>query len=132
MNIEELKKALQEINELKALFNGQLLPPEREECDPFLGQYVIVRTYGAGVFAGILKQRLGKKVLLENVRRLWRWHTANNGVSLSEVAVYGINQSNSKICCVEPLKQVEDIEISPCTDIARKSIEEAKEHVYND
>lgn len=115
-----------EIKKLQALFGNATQPAF---TDPHIGQYVIVRTYSAGVFAGTLKQRLGKKVLLENCRRLWRWHTANNGISLSEVAVYGINHTNSKICCVEPTKEVEDIEISPCSEISRKSIEGAKDYV---
>lgn len=115
-----------EIKKLQALFGNATQPAF---TDPHIGQYVIVRTYAAGVFAGTLKQRLGKKVLLVNCRRLWRWQTANNGVSLSEVAVYGINPANSKICCVEPTKEVEDIEISPCSEISRKSIEGAKDYV---
>jgi hypothetical protein len=125
MNIDDL--TLGQIKQIQGLCGGT----SPIESEPFLGQYVVVRTYSAGVFAGTVKQRIGKKVLLENVRRLWRWKTANNGVSLSEVAVYGINQSNSKICCVESLKLIQDIEISPCSDVARKSIEEAKEYVYS-
>lgn len=124
MNIDDL--TLGQIKQIQGLCGGV----SATEIEPFLGQYVVVRTYSAGVFAGTVKQRIGKKVLLENARRLWRWQTANNGVSLSEVAVYGINQTNSKICCVESLKLIQDIEISPCTDISRKSIEGAKEHVY--
>ena len=122
MDIDSL--TLGQIKQIQGLCGGV-----SAEIEPFLGQYVVVRTYSAGVFAGTVKQRIGKKVLLENARRLWRWHTANNGVSLSEVAVYGINQANSKICCVESLKLIQDIEISPCTDVARKSIENAKDYV---
>lgn len=95
-----------------------------------IGTYVIVRTYSAGVFAGIFEERLKcGKIIISNCRRLWRWHTANNGVSLSEVAVHGINQAKSKICCVEEWKIIEDVEISPCTDVARKSIEGAPDYV---
>ena len=124
MNLDEL--TLGQIKQLQGLLGNV---PQPAFADPHIGQYVIVRTYSAGVFAGTLKQRLGKKVLLENCRRLWRWQTANNGVSLSEVAVYGINPTNSKICCVEPTKVVEDIEISPCSAISRKSIEGVKDYV---
>lgn len=103
---------------------------QENEKDEFLGKYVIVRTYSAGVFAGTLKSRApDKKIVLENVRRLWRWHTANNGVSLSEVAIHGINQTNSKICCIEPLKEVEPIEISLATEIAQKTIQSAKDYI---
>lgn len=123
INLDDLTYG--QIKQLQSLIGNQQSP----SFDPHMGQYVIVRTYSAGVFAGTLKQRLGKKVLLENCRRLWRWQTANNGVSLSEVAVYGINQENSKICCIEMTKEVEDIEISPCSEISRKSIEGAKDYV---
>ena len=34
------------------------------------GRYVIVRTYSAGVFAGVLKSRVGKEVVLSQTRRL--------------------------------------------------------------
>lgn len=124
INIDEL--TIGQIKELQSLVG---CASKDTTDDPLIGEYVIVRTYAAGVFAGTYKKRLGKKILLENCRRLWRWHTANNGVSLSEVAVYGINQANSKICCVESKKIIEDIEISPCTKEARISIEGAKEHV---
>lgn len=125
MNIDDL--TIGEARKLAEFF----CKGESSEAEPFLGKYVIVRTYSAGVFAGTLKQRIGKKVLLENVRRLWRWQTANNGISLSEIAVYGINQQNSKICCTEPLKLIQDIEISQCSDISRASIEGAKDYVYS-
>jgi hypothetical protein len=124
MNIDEL--TLGQIKQLKSLFNQG---DPAESTDPFIGQYCIVRTHSAGVFAGTVKQRIGRKILLENSRMLWKWNTANNGISLSEVAVYGINQANSKICCVVPLKLVEDIEISICSDISRRSIEGAGEYV---
>jgi len=124
MNIDDL--TLKQIKQLQGLLSVVEQPAL---SSPHIGQYVIVRTYSAGVFAGVLKQRLGKKVLLENCRRLWRWQTANNGVSLSEVAVFGINPVNSKICCVEPSKEIEDIEISPCSEVSRKSIEGAKDYV---
>lgn len=123
MNIDEL--TLGQIKQLQNLVGFS----KESETSPHLGRYVIVRTYTAGVFAGTFKQRIGNKIILENCRRLWRWHTANNGVSLSEVAVYGINQANSKICCVEPSKEVEDIEISPCSEISQKSIQGAKDYV---
>ena len=41
--------------------------------------YVIVRTYTAGVFAGYLKEKDGKDVVLLNARRLWYWVGAEIG-----------------------------------------------------
>ena len=51
-------------------------------------QYVIVRTYSAGVHAGYLKRRDGKDVDLINSRRLWYWKGA---ASLSQLAVDGVS-----------------------------------------
>lgn len=115
---------------LNELTNKDLKKGFVSDEDPFLNQYVLVRTYSAGVFAGTLKARYGNKILLENCRRLWQWKTANNGISLSEIAVHGIDPKDSKICCLEPRKLVEDIEISPISDAAKKTIIEAKEYIY--
>lgn len=123
MDLEKLKQAI----ELMKLLEGNEVVKTNY---PLIGKYVIVRTYSAGNFAGIFKERLADgKIVLENCRRLWRWQTANNGISLSEIATYGINQENSRICCVEPIKILQDIEISPATEIAKRSIEGAKDYV---
>ena len=47
---------------------------------------VIVRTYSAGVFAGLLKSRKGKEVVLTAARRIWYWKGA---ASLSQLATDG-------------------------------------------
>lgn len=59
MNIDDL--TLGQIKQIQGLCGGIAAT----EVEPFLGQYVVVRTYSAGVFAGTVKQRIGKKVLLE-------------------------------------------------------------------
>ncbi len=51
-----------------------------------IGDYVIVRTQSAGVFAGVLRAKAGKEVTLTNARRLWYWDGA---ASLSELAISG-------------------------------------------
>ena len=53
--------------------------------------YVIVRTYSAGVFAGFLESRKGKEVVLRQARRLWYWKGA---ASLSQLAVDGVKYPN--------------------------------------
>lgn len=58
------------------------------------GDFVLVRTYSAGVHFGTLSERNGQEICLENARRLWSW---NGALSLSEVAMKGVNISNSKI-----------------------------------
>lgn len=85
-------------------------------------RYVIVRTYSAGVFAGILEKREGKEVVMTNARRLWYWAGA---ASLSELAVSGTKLP--KECkfpiAVPRVELTEAIEILDVTPEARASIE---------
>ena len=85
--------------------------------------YVIVRTYSAGVFAGNLESRVGKEVVLKNARRIWYWDGA---ASLSQLAVDGTNKPDScKFPCEVPeITLTEAIEIIPCTEKSEKSIKE--------
>jgi hypothetical protein len=57
------------------------------------GDYVMARTYSAGVFAGTLVKREGKEAVLKNARRIYYWDGA---ASLSQLAVDGT--SNPKSC----------------------------------
>ena len=90
-----------------------------------IGKHVIVRTYSAGVFAGILKSRDGKEVVMTDARRLWYWDGA---ASLSQLAVDGV--SKPKTCKfpaqVAEILLTEAIEIIPTTDAAKKSIDSVK------
>ena len=84
-------------------------------------QYVIVKTYSAGVFAGYLKSRKGKEVELEKVRRIWYWEGA---ASLSQLAMEGTSKpENCKFPCeVDYVLLTEAIEILKVTEKAKKSI----------
>ena len=85
-------------------------------------EYVIVRTYSAGCFAGELVSREGSEVTLANARRLWYWDGA---ASLSELAVRGTSKPHD--CnfpvAVPSIVLTEAIEIIPATPQARLSIE---------
>ena len=85
------------------------------------GKYVIVRTYSAGVFAGVLKSRNGKEVVLTDARRLWYWKGA---ASLSELAMMGVKcPSECKFPCeIKEVLVTEAIEVIDCSEVARKSI----------
>ena len=85
-------------------------------------RYVIVRTYTAGVFAGVLESRNGKEVVVRGARRLWYWSGA---ASLSQLAVTGTKKP--KDCkfpvAVDRVELTEAIEILDVTPEARASIE---------
>ncbi len=86
-------------------------------------KYVIVRTYSAGVFAGELKERNGREVILLNARRIWYWEGA---ATLSQLAMEGTKKPDKcKFPCpVDEVLLLEAIEIIPCTAAAKKSIQE--------
>jgi len=83
--------------------------------------YVIIRTYSAGVFAGELKSRQEKEVVLKNARRLWYWDGA---ASLSQLAMEGVSKpENCKFPCeVDEIILTEAIEVIPCSEEAQESI----------
>jgi hypothetical protein len=85
-------------------------------------EYVIVRTYSAGVFAGELIRRKDKEVELANARRIWYWSGA---ASLSQLATDGTTDpQNCKFPCeVKNIILTEAIEILHATPKAKKSIQ---------
>ena len=125
MNINEI--TIGQVKELLEIFGQHFgLPAQAQAAvsapHPMIGEKVIIRTFSAGVWFGVLEQKDGKEVILTNARRMWRWWAAQS-ISLSAVAIHGIKQEESKI--VEPVNNVwlEAIEIIPCTAKAIKSIE---------
>lgn len=91
-----------------------------------VSDYVIVRTYSAGVHFGIVTKREGKEVTLKNSRRIWYWDGA---ASLSQMALEGVkNPDNCKFAVALPeILLLEAIEIIPCTAAARDNILAVKE-----
>ena len=89
----------------------------------FLNQYVIVRTYSAGVFAGYFASRNGREVILTNARRLWYWEGAS---SLSQLAIDGtcLPDKCKFPCEVSRIELLDAIEILNTSDKAKKSINE--------
>jgi hypothetical protein len=85
------------------------------------GDYVIARTYSAGVFAGTLAKRRGREVVLKNARRIWYWSGA---ASLSQLAVDGTSKpSDCKFPCEVPeVVLTEVIELLAVSEKARESI----------
>lgn len=86
------------------------------------GRWVIVRTYNAGVFAGLIVSRRGQEVVMEQARRLWYWSGA---ASLSQLAQEGTKDpSNCKFpVAVERVELLQAVEIIDLTPQAKKSID---------
>ena len=90
-----------------------------------IGNYVIVRTYSAGVFAGTLIRKEGKEVELKNARRIWYWDGA---ASLSQLAQEGTSKPDKcKFPCkVDSVILTEAIEILAVTKKAELVIRGVK------
>ncbi len=88
-------------------------------------KYVVIRTYSAGVFAGYLKSRKGKEVILASARRIWYWKGAT---SLSQLATTGVTCPD-ECKFAEPVVEIvltEAIEIITVTAKAKEIIEGVK------
>lgn len=101
---------------------------EQEEVDG--RKYCIIRSYGAGVFAGYVKEQKsdvnGVNVVLINSRRIFYWASACSLSQLSQEGSRDIN--NCKIAVVVPEQFISNvIEIIPMTKQAQEQIQGAKE-----
>lgn len=92
-----------------------------KRLQPFLGEWVIVRTFSAGVWFGKLKEKDHDEVILEKARRLWQWKAAES-ISLSAVAVYGVDPEQSIFPNDVPAVWLKAIEIIPASKKAIATI----------
>ena len=99
---------------------------ESSKAEPLDGmEYVIVRTYSAGVHSGYLKKREGKEVTLLNARRFYQWYGSS---TLSQFAQSGTSQPE-KCKFPEEVSSIiltEAIEIIAVTEKAKKTIDSVK------
>ena len=96
--------------------------------DEVMNKHVIIRSESSGVHFGVLAAWDGQHaVKLLDSRRLWEWDTGGNGISLSEIAICGIDQKKSKITMALPTHYVLDaVEIIPCHGMAIATISGAE------
>ena len=85
-------------------------------------EYVVIRTYSAGVHVGYLESEAGKEVVLRNSIRLHYWDGA---ASLSQLAVDGVSKpANCRFSVpVDKIKLTEAIEVISCTEKAKQNIQ---------
>ena len=114
------------IKDLKELLETSQAADSKGINDFAIGQEVIVRTYSAGVWFGLLKQKAGNEVILKDARRMWRWW-AKESISLSGVALHGIKQEKSRIAGAIDSVWLQAIEIIPISGTAAELIRTAQE-----
>ena len=89
-----------------------------------IGEFVLVRTFSAGVHCGILEESNGTAVVLTDARRVWRWRGAN---SLNELSVKGAAKEFTRIS--EPVEKIlltQAVEVIPCTPAAQKNLTQSR------
>ncbi len=89
-------------------------------------EYVLIRTYSAGVHVGYLKERNGQEVTLINSRRIWKWDGA---ATLSQIAMEGCkNPPECKISmCVDKIILTQAIEIISTTKRCKDFLDNVEE-----
>jgi hypothetical protein len=96
--------------------------PMTDIAQSMIGQYCIVRTYSAGVHAGIIESRNGQEIVMTDARRIWYWAGA---ATISQLAVDGTS-APERCKFPSPVARIlltEAIEVILCTPSARASIE---------
>lgn len=88
-----------------------------------LGEFVIVRTYSAGVHMGILAECNGTTVVLKDARRLRNWSGA---FTLSEASIHGVAEASRISEPVERILLTQAIEVIPCTPKAQKNLSRSR------
>jgi len=114
MNIDDM--TVGELKNLVKMFQGS-----GDEESPMIGRHCVVRTYSAGVWLGTVIKKKGANVVLAHARRLWKWKGA---FTLSEVALYGVDNEGSRIAVEVPeVELTQAIELIPTTSSAQKKFE---------
>lgn len=85
------------------------------------GKYVVVRCDRSGVFAGVLESQEGQKVVMRNVRRLWRWQGATECL---QIATEGVKRPNDCrfTLVADSITILDAIEVIPTTAEAEANI----------
>jgi hypothetical protein len=86
-----------------------------------IGKYVIVRGDRSGVFAGTLAENDGRKVVLNNVRRLWRWWGATECLQIATEGAKKPKECRFTLTA-ETITLLDAIEIIPTTAEAEANI----------
>ena len=122
MDINDL--TIGQARELSNIFSAGSPQNTSTGLNQMIGRKVIVRTYSAGVWFGILAEKSGSEVIVRNARRMWKWHTIES-ISLSSVSIHGVDNSKSRIAAAVEEQWLDAIEITPCEPLAIKSLESA-------
>lgn len=84
-----------------------------------IGEFVLVRTFSAGVHCGTLDECSGTSVVLTDARKIWRWSGA---FTLNEMSVSGCAESSRISQPVPRILLTQAIEVIPCSTEAKENL----------
>jgi len=130
MKIDINELTLGQIKEILTIAETLNLKTDDSKKHGAIGSFCIIRTYASGVHFGkvvsIQTNEGRSRCEVHNARRLYFWKT-RKGLSLSDLAVNGMNIESSKICETVPIMFIEDcIEFIPIKHEHAVEIENAK------
>jgi hypothetical protein len=128
MNVEKLKELIEPSKLLDdtSTESNDATSSQSTIDTSLIGKYCIIRTYSAGNFCGYLDKKIKEEIILKDARRLWYWKNIK-GLSLSSIALYGIDQEHSRVTAPVEHIWLQAIEIIPVTKIAMDSLISIKE-----
>lgn len=88
-----------------------------------MGQFVLVRTYSAGVHMGTLREFAGTAVCLTDARRLWEWHGA---FTLHEVSQNGVEEKSRISQPVPLIYLTQATEVLLCSEKAKANLSRSR------
>ena len=104
---------------------GNTRPESKKTLDKMhIGEYVLVRTYSAGVHFGKLINREGKELLLDDARRIWSWEGA---FTLSKVSMDGVGSGKCSTK-IDQFLVTEAIEVMKLTEKAKGNLYGIQDH----
>jgi len=126
MNDLTIEQAIEQAKELANLLgSNNTVDSSNNTVDSLnndiIGKKCIIRTYSAGVWFGEVLEKTKDECVIGKARRLYYWKTIK-GISLSEVSLYGLDDS-SKVQAPVNKVWLQQIELIPCEEVAIKSIE---------
>lgn len=126
MKEQMLMKVLEMLLSSADKVEGEIIPPEpvRELEQMHVGEYVLIRTYSAGIHFGKMVKREGQEVLLNEARRIWSW---NGAFTLSKVAADGVGGGKFSVK-IDGFLATQVIEVMPLSERSKNNLYGQKDH----
>lgn len=112
INIEDLKKILNSAHASPSVPSASQ-EYDHVSTDSLIGKKVLVRTYASGVHFGVLAERKGREIILNDSRIIYYW---NGAFTLNQVVSDGVGKESKVSVPVNEVILLDSISIYPITE----------------